>query len=457
MTDLAIIGAGPAGMAAAAKATEIGLRCTVLDEQAKPGGQIYRAVTETSPQMQAVLGDDYAKGAQLATQLEHPSVTYLPGSVIWQIDPDNRITFTGPAGPQQISPRHILLATGALERPVPIPGWTLPGVMTAGAGQILLKQSGLMPENAVLVGCGPLLYLLAVQLIRAGTPPLALIELQSRPAYIAALAHMLPALRNIPVLQKGRDMLREIRQARVPRFIGAEDPHISGTDCATGITFRHRGASHHLDADTVLLHAGVTPNIQITSALGLAHRWYARNQCFEPMTDTFGAVPDRAIHIAGDGAGIAGADAAKISGALAAVDIGYRLGHLTAGKHASETHRLRRGLDRENAIRPFLETLFAPPADILTPADDTILCRCEEVTAGTVRQIAKAGCVGPNQAKSFCRAGMGACQGRYCGATTTQVLAQANGRSPTETGHLNQRFPTKPVTLGELAMLDRHS
>jgi NAD(P)H-nitrite reductase large subunit len=112
---------------------------------------------------------------------------------------------------------------------------------------------------------------------------------------------------------------------------------------------------------------------------------------------------------------------------------------------------LRREQAKHLAIRPFLDALFAPL--VPAPADDAIVCRCEEITAGRVREAVSLGCLGANQLKAFTRAGMGPCQGRMCGATVCEVIADARG-VPVETVEpYRLRFPTKPLTLGELASL----
>jgi hypothetical protein len=111
-------------------------------------------------------------------------------------------------------------------------------------------------------------------------------------------------------------------------------------------------------------------------------------------------------------------------------------------------------LAAERALRPFLEVAYPPAAQVLSPADDTIICRCEEVTAGQVRGWAKLGCTGPNQTKAFGRVGMGPCQGRYCGLSVTALLAEAQGMTPQAVGAYRIRPPFKPVTLGEVASLN---
>src|SRR6202008_719980 len=112
---------------------------------------------------------------------------YRPATTVWHIDPEGTLSIAADGVSETIEARRILLATGAIERAVPIPGWTLPGVMTAGAAQILLKTADLVPEGrAVLAGQGPLLYLIAAQLARAGAPPIALLETMPLDNYLAA-------------------------------------------------------------------------------------------------------------------------------------------------------------------------------------------------------------------------------------------------------------------------------
>ncbi|EFH13119.1 NAD(P)/FAD-dependent oxidoreductase, partial [Teichococcus cervicalis] len=173
MHDLAIIGAGPAGMSAALEAAGLGLSVLVLDEQPAPGGQIFRAV-ERAAADPALRGEYADSGALLARRFRAmPNVDYRPGTQLWNIDAaTGLLSFRAPDGPGEAQAARILLATGAQERPVPVPGWTLPGVMSAGAAQILLKQAGAVPKGKlVLAGQGPLLWLLAAQLARAGAPP----------------------------------------------------------------------------------------------------------------------------------------------------------------------------------------------------------------------------------------------------------------------------------------------
>lgn len=452
MSDLLIVGTGPAGMAAARQAAELGLNVTLLDEQSAPGGQIFRDVDRVTPKRSAILGQDYAEGTRLTKALAHERITHIPGAVVWQIEEGGQVAYTRDGAAAQITGRRILLATGALERPMPVPGWTLPGVMTAGAAQILLKQSGIIAQRAVLAGSGPLLYLIAAQMVRAGTPPLALVETQTPRDFGRALRHLPGALRGMSYLLKGLGFLQEIKAARVPRYTASTDLAVQGEGYASGLQFTAGGRRVEIACDTVLLHQGVVPNTQAARSLGIAHRWNAAQRAFAPITDAWGATDNALVYIAGDGAGIGGAGVAEISGRLSALAIAADLGVIPTPERDARAARFRRAQAWQRAIRPFLDVAYPPYEAPI--ADDTIICRCEEVTAGAIRKAARLGCTGPNQTKAFVRAGMGPCQGRYCGLTVTRLLADANGASADATGYYRIRPPLKPVTLGELAAMD---
>lgn len=453
--DLVIIGAGPAGMAAAAQAAELGLSVTVLDEQSRAGGQIYRDVDKVTEARGSLLGKDYTYGTSLTAGLQHDAIHHVSGAVVWAIEDGFRISYTKDGRGAQIDAEKVLLATGALERPMPLPGWTLPGVMTAGAGQILLKQSGVLARNAVLVGSGPLLYLIAAQMVRAGTPPKAMIETQTRRDLIGALRHIGGALRGWRYLLKGLGLLAEITRAGVRRHVGAQDIRIEGTDHAEAVSFTSGGKTQRIDCDTVFLHHGVVPNTQAARSLGITHAWNPGQACFSPAVDDWGQSDAPGVFIAGDGGGIGGAKAAEHTGRLAALKAAETLGHISASDCNRQAAPVLSAKTRELAARPFLDRAYPPCAEALAPADATIVCRCEEVTAGAVRGYVKLGCIGPNQAKAFGRAGMGPCQGRYCGLTVTALLAEANAQTPDETGYYRIRPPLKPVTLGELAAMEQ--
>jgi bacterioferritin-associated ferredoxin len=161
------------------------------------------------------------------------------------------------------------------------------------------------------------------------------------------------------------------------------------------------------------------------------------------------------VAIAGDGAGIGGARVAEESGRLAAVAALRALGGATAVDLETAAARARRALLAHRRGRAFLDRLYRPADAFRRPAGDTIVCRCEEITAGQIIETVALGCPGPNQMKSFLRCGMGPCQGRLCGLTVTELIAQARGVSPAEVGYYRLRPPVKPITVAELAALPK--
>jgi len=455
--DVVVIGAGPAGMSAATRAARAGLKTVLIDEQDAAGGQIYRAIGRASAHRKEILGPDYAAGATIADAFAASGARHVTNASVWQVTRERCIHYLEDGKVGSFDAKRVILASGALERPFPIPGWTLPGVLTAGAAQILLKSAGEVPAAPpVLAGCGPLLYLLGWQYVRAGVPIRALVDTTRHEDRWRAKRHMLSALRAWPFISKGLQLIRTLRDAGVPMFEAADDLCIEsrkadGLERAGALHFATKGAAHCIEADVILLHQGVVPNTQFTQALRASHRWDEAQLCFTPEVDAWGELDVPGIFVAGDGAGIGGAQAAALQGTLAGLAVAGQLGALDTAKRDAEAAAHRRELASVMRIRPFLDSLYRPRDVNRIPRDDTIVCRCEEVTAREVRKFVELGCVGPNQAKSFGRCGMGPCQGRMCGLTVTEVIADARNVSPAEVGYYRIRPPIKPLTLGELA------
>jgi octopine oxidase subunit A len=442
--DLVVIGGGPAGLAAASTAARAGLATVLLDENPGVGGQIYRGITATPVTNRAVLGEDYWAGAALAAEAKASGASIVTGAMVWSLDPSLQVGVSIAGRARLIQARRVIVATGSLERPFPIAGWTLPGVMSAGAAQTALKAQGLVPSGrTVMAGAGPLLWLLAAQLLRAGAKIEAILDTAPRLNWLRALAH-LPDFALSPYWSKGLALLREVK-AKVP-VIRVSSLAALGDGQLREVVFDGR----RQPVDLLLLHQGVVPNVNLAMAAGVEHRWNERQLCFEPLLNQdFGSsVPG--IAVAGDGAGIAGGTAAAERGRIAAI-AAVRV--LKRDAAVPDPQSIRQALQREEMGRAFLDWLYRPPVALRQPEGETLACRCEEVTAGQVRQMARIGCEGPNQMKAFLRCGMGPCQGRMCGLTVTELIAAERETSPATVGYWRLRPPVKPITLGELASL----
>lgn len=456
--DVVVVGAGPAGMSAATRLAHLGHSVVMLDEQDAIGGQIYRAIGNSDAQRKEILGSDYTAGEAIAQAFEQSGARYISHATVWQVTRDHSVHYLKNGKIGSFRTKRIVLACGALERPLPIPGWTLPGVLSAGAAQILLKSAKQVPASApVLVGCGPLLYLLGWQYVQAGVPIRAIVDTTRHEDRWRAKRHLIAALRSWQFLSKGLHLLRTLRNAKVPFFEAADDLAIEarrgsdGAHRAAALTFSSKGQTQRIEAEVILLHQGVVPNTQFTQALRATHRWDDAQLCFTSQTDAWGETDVPGIFVAGDGAGIGGALAAAQQGILAALAVAAQLGSINAKERDSQAFTHRAELERVMRIRPFLDSLYRPRDAYRIPTGTTIVCRCEEVTANDLRSFVELGCLGPNQAKSFGRCGMGPCQGRMCGLTVTEVIADARKVRPAEVGYYRIRPPIKPLTLGELA------
>ncbi len=455
-TDLLIVGAGPAGMSAAIAARRLGLHVIVADENAEPGGQIYRRIlgNEKRAARRRLLGADYARGLPLAHAFVASGADVRSSSTVFEISDDGSASIASPGrGAYVVKPRATLIATGANERAFAVPGWTLPGVMTAGAAQTLLKTSGQIPTGRiVLAGGGPLLWLVASQLSAAGAEVAAVLSFARPIDYLHNAGNAVAAWRSFGALAKGARWIASLRSRGVRIVHGAQVLRIEANESGRVVHYQvgDRAASEH--ADIVLLHAGVVPNVQASQSLALDHVWSETQFCWHPVTDRWATSSNPNILVAGDGSGIAGAEDAARGGELAALGLAAKLGKISADerdRRAAGIFAARRAQER---LRVFLDTLYMPPHWLRAPSDDaTVVCRCEQVSVGAIRDAVRLGADGPNQVKAFVRAGMGPCQGRMCAQTVAAVIARERGVSFAQMPTQRVRPPLKPLHLADLA------
>lgn len=452
---LVIIGAGPAGLAAAVVAAEHGLDVALLDEQPGPGGQIYRAMESIPAERAELLGTEYQRGRKLVSAFRGCGVDYFPDTQVWSLNRKREIGLLRGNTPTMITADQVLLAGGAMERPVPFPGWTLPGIMNAGAGQILFKSHGIVPaDGVVLAGSGPLLLLLAWQYLHAGVKMEAILDLTPMRNHLRALPYLPRALRAGHYLIKGLAYKKDLKQAGISTLHNVSDLHAKGNEQLASVSFRHKRRQHSIETDLLLIHFGVTPHTHLSRVAGCRHDWDKSQQCWRPQLDDWGNSSIDGILIAGDGAGIGGARTAEHAGRLAALQVVHTLGLIQRRERDRLGRNDRKWMRDEMHIRPFLEAFFHIPGQLLSvPDDDTIVCRCEEVTAGRIRAAVADGHSDSNQVKFLTRCGMGPCQGRQCADAVAHIVAAAGGNSIGRGGHYRGRPPVTPLTLGQLASL----
>jgi octopine oxidase subunit A len=291
---------------------------------------------------------------------------------------------------------------------------------------------------------------LAWQYLQAGVHVPAILDTTPRGNWTRALSYA-PGFAASPYFKKGVRLLRAVRR-KVRVTGGIVALAAQGNGRLESVLYRTgRGIEHQFPTDLLLLHQGVVPNVNLAMSANVTHRWSDAQLTWIPAVDDYGTTDVPGLAIAGDGAGIAGAEAAEARGRLAAIAaIRAIKPHPSL---AAEEKSARKLLTRFERGRVFLDLLYRPAAQFRWPDGETLVCRCEEVRAKDIAAAAALGCPGPNQLKAFLRAGMGPCQGRLCNLTVTELMAKAHGRSPGEIGTYRLRPPIKPITLAELASL----
>ena len=448
-TDVVIVGAGPAGLAAACAARSCGLTVTLRDEQAAPGGQLLRNVE--SPLAQALMDPrEREAGLRLVEDFRGSGATYVPRAVVWGME-GRYLSFSVDNVPQRLSAANVILAPGGMERPVPFPGWTLPGVMGAGGADILLRSGGSLTADkdapVVLAGNGPLLLLLAGHLLDAGVRIAAWLDTGSLSQRLLSGAAMPAALLDPPYLGKGLRMALRVLRGGVPVIRNARDIRALGADSLEKVSYAAKGETRELPAAVLLRHEGIIPRVQICNALGARLRWDRVQRCWYPDVDANGRTSLDGLYVAGDGAYVHGGDASRLKGWLAGIDAARRLGVISPAEAGRRAAGARRKLAVLRAARGFLRYVFAPDPKIFDVPDETLVCRCECVSAGAIRKAVAEGFHEVNEVKRVTRCGMGQCQGRMCGPALAEITARAQGARPDAVGCLRMRSPFRPVKL----------
>jgi len=458
--DLVIIGSGPAGMLAAVTARQHDLSVLVLDEQPAAGGQIFRNIEHLKSYRNSdfkKLGPEYIPADGLIKRFRACGAKYLTQRSVWHIDKELIVRATMPAGERvdtlsAFKARRLLVATGAMERPMPIPGWTLPGVMGCTSVDVLYKSAGLLPDcSVVLAGCGPLLLLIANRLLAEGVEISAILDTNPNKALLKAIPHLPAALRAPEYLIKGAGMLLKLKSTRIPVFSNIEDIKAEGRDRLEQVRFKSNGRLQTIETDLLLLHHGLVPNVQITRLLGCEHKWYDRQRYWEPVLDKWGNTSVEGVAVSGDCCRVSGSKVSELTGRIAALESARALGAISGTERDKLASPVMAELSKHKAPRSFIDQLYKPRLSWIVPDDeDTIVCRCEEVTVREIRNAVRLGAHSPDRVKALTRSGMGLCQGRMCGVTAAEIIADELNRSPGDVGYQRVRSPVKPITLEQL-------
>jgi len=442
MKPVVIVGAGPAGISAARTLLDHGIKPCLIDESLRGGGQIYRrqpAGFQRSAKQ--VYGFDARKADAVHRTMDELAslIDYRPETLVWNAE-DGRLDTLKSGRAESLEYSRIIVATGATDRILPVSGWTLPGVYSLGAAQIALKYQGCaIGERVAFCGSGPLLYLVAYQYAKAGAKVVAVLD----SAPFRAQCRALPALLCQPAtLAKGLYYRAWLSAHGVPVHQGVTLQQIEGEQRVSGI----RWDRQDLACDAVAFAHALRSETQLADLLGCEFEWNALNRAWLPRRDNAGRSSLAGVYLAGDGAGIMGADAAQLAGERAALAVLEDAGVAIDHRRPAVLEQQLAGIQR---FRQGLETAFPFPEDWAAQApDELIVCRCEEVSVGDVRAVVDEGHWEINRVKAHCRVGMGRCQGRMCGLAAAEIVAERSGRGIEHVGRLRGQAPIKPLPFG---------
>ena len=446
MKPVAIIGAGPAGIRAAQTLVAHGVYPVLLDEAARGGGQIYRRQPINFKRPPAKLyGFEASKANAIHQTLDalREQLDYRPDTLVWNAEAGLLDTLHE-GRTARLEYASVIVATGATDRILPVPGWTLPGVYSLGAAQIALKFQGCaIGERVVFAGSGPLLYLVAYQYARAGAKVVAVLDSSPFSAQVRALPGLLaqPA-----TLAKGLYYRAWLTARGIAVHQGASLSRLDGERRVQSLQWHDASGEYTLDCDAVAFAHGLRSETQLADLLGCEFAWNALNRAWLPRRDHAGRSSVPGIYLAGDGAAIMGADAAEMAGERAALALLEDSGYCTDPQRCTQ---LEQALERIGRFREGLERAFAfPERWAADAADNLMICRCEEVSAGDIRRVVGEGHWEVNRVKAHCRVGMGRCQGRMCGTAAAEIIARESGLPLSGIGRLRAQAPVKPVPFG---------
>ncbi|MBH1965858.1 MAG: FAD-dependent oxidoreductase [Comamonadaceae bacterium] len=453
-----IVGAGPAGTRVAQVLVAHGIRPTVLDESPRSGGQIYRRQPASFKRSyEKLYGFEASRADKLHKAFDsiRGDIDYRPGTLAWAVADGKVHTASHEDGSTSSVPYDVLfLATGAMDRIIPVQGWTLPGVYTLGAAQVSLKYQGCaIGQRCVFMGTGPLLYLVAYQYHKAGAEVAAVLDTSE---WSTALRHGAGLLNAPAAMAKGLYYVAALRAAGIPMHKGIVPLQVQGNDRVRGIHYSDSGGQEKaIECSAVGLGYGLQSETQLADLAGCEFSLDPLSRQWLPQTDVDGLSSVPNVYLCGDGARIRGADYAEAAGALAALSwLNQR------GRQISEQalQPLRSKLQRGLRFATALQRVFPVPHHLLSQLPgDTVVCRCENITMSSVCQAPHGSEDNDvNRTKALVRVGMGRCQGRVCGLSAVSAMAQRQDDTVPLTplaerlahiGRIRGQAPIKPLPV----------
>ena len=447
--DVLVIGGGAAGLTAASVAAECGARVVLVDERPAPGGQYFKQ-PHSGMAFSAKTDDaQFAEGRKLMARAEAAGVSIIEGMAVNAALPLS-VTAVWQGQAVELRPRRLVVATGAYERALPVPGWTLPGVMTTGAAQTLLRSYRVLAgKRVVIAGNGPLNFQVAVEMQRAGADVVAVAELAPAPGAKRLPALAVMALTSPMLLHQGLGYLRELRRHGISLHFGAVLKEVRpGLEASFVVAGPGTHRTIEIAADVICMGYGFLPSNELLRLLGCRHQYDQRRRHLVTVRDEElrTTVPD--VFGIGDCCGLNGARVAIAEGVVAGMAAAAgAMARLLGSAQQHELATARWAMLRHRRFQQALWQVFSapPPRDMATSEMD--ICRCEGVTISQFDAALEEGSDHIGSIKRQSRIGMGRCQGRYCVPEGVERLCQHHGAIPDEFSFAAPRPPVKPVPV----------
>ena len=453
MFDVVIIGGGPAGVNAAIETSENNLKTLLIDEQPSAGGQVWREKSKSI--LNAPKTDASINGDALRTKLNASNVEIKFDTRVWHIEKDeddNWLLGLQGNDAYQVRCKKLIIATGAQERVIPVPGWTLPGVFGLAGATALFKEHMMVPARRTIVaGNGPLLFYVASEVIRLGGHVSAVISLNSKADWLRAMPTMLS---NPALIFQGIKWLLGLYKNRVPIYWQYAVKSIEGKNNVEGVTvckvdndwLQNTDEEQYIHGEGVCYGHGLMPAIEATRLAGAEHHFDPTLGGWVPTIDQYGRTTVSDLYACGDNAGILGVNAAPIRGRLAAKaifeDLNIDHSDEISLKELIKAEKFGLAATALTIPRPGLESFITA---------DTEVCRCEGVTRNDIDLEIKDGGKSPNAIKSSTRCAMGPCGGRFCAESLAMITEARTGKTRTQIGLPTTRSPLRPVAIDDLA------
>tara|TARA_Y100001970_G_scaffold7932_1_gene9087 strand:- start:2583 stop:4355 length:1773 start_codon:yes stop_codon:yes gene_type:complete len=458
--DILVIGGGVGGMSAAAVAAETGAKVILIDERSLLGGQFSKQPTPFNDNTIFSKNDSQINlGKKLIKRMEHAKVEIFKNVEIWGAYPDKNVLAIKDGENLLFEPKNLIVATGAYERPLPIKGWTLPGVMTTGAAQTLLRTYNVVAGKKIFIaGNGPFNIQVALELERAGSSIVGISESAYKPK-LSSIGSIFDMFLGSPKLFfKGISYLNELKKKKIKikynHVLSSIKKIGNSLDCEITPNLSSKSMNSEkisFNCDILCMGYGFLPSNTLLRNLGCEFKYdLFRKQLVLVRSEKF-ETNKQGLYAVGDCAGLGGAYAACEEGIIAGINSSSSLGFKINGKQEKEYKKSFKILKRQRKFQSGFWNLYKSDLpSIMDLKDETYICRCELVKNTHIRKALDSGCQSISEIKQKTRAGMGRCQGRYCSQFIAEIVSSVTNEPIGEKSFFAPRFPLSPVTIGEI-------